>query len=357
MEVKGSRNKLIFFTLSYDESSDTLSHCVDWAKSFSNNFLEVIVVCTRHQVTVNPDPVIKVIELGGGSFLRRIKASLRLYQILAREIIPRRRQFTAMHHMSTHTLVLAGPILKLLGIPQGLWYSHSKTAPLLSWAIRWADYVFTPTSSSFPIPSSKVLVVGHGIKQMESGLIKSDDSTRDRAIAVIGRVTPIKEIEKLLIAMAFSKHVFTEIHCIGSVDDGMYRKSLQEIGSNSNVKISFLGPYTRDELLIRLSRYGFAFSGTRNSIDKAPLEAARLGVVVISSNIELMDASGVTSWMRFQYPQLLGFNSLQHQIEFFSHVSITAEQRIHLATLACNLNNLDSLSERLSTLLVHHGKQ
>jgi hypothetical protein len=59
---------------------------------------------------------------------------------------------------------LFAPIAKPRGIPTLLWwFAHTSVTPTLRLAHAMVDGCVTPTRGSFPLPSSKLAIVGHGI--------------------------------------------------------------------------------------------------------------------------------------------------------------------------------------------------
>src|SRR5919108_662970 len=79
-------------------------------------------------------------------------------------------------HMCPIYAVLAAPLVRPLRIPLVLWFTHWRASRLLQAAERVATAVVSVDERSFPLPSSKLRAIGHGIDLSEFGC----DERRDR---------------------------------------------------------------------------------------------------------------------------------------------------------------------------------
>jgi glycosyltransferase involved in cell wall biosynthesis len=93
--------------------------------------------------------------------------------------------------------VLAAPLVRPLGIPLVLWYTHWKGHAV----VRAAEMVCTAIASvderSFPLASRKVHAIGHGIDLDEFTCTDVPGGEQLRAL-VLGRYSPAKGLETIL---------------------------------------------------------------------------------------------------------------------------------------------------------------
>ena len=115
---------LIIYNLETDLDSQVLAAAHDWVEAFAAQVDKVFVYSTHVGRTNLPANVV-VKELGGGSFLKRLVGLFRLYKSFA-IALKHQSSVCMFHHMSPRTLLFVGPLYKIAGIKQGLWYSHSK---------------------------------------------------------------------------------------------------------------------------------------------------------------------------------------------------------------------------------------
>ena len=155
-------NRIFIFNLETNLDSHVLAAGHDWIEAFSHHFDTVEVYSThvkRTDLTAN----VRVKELGGGSPYRKLKNLYRLLKVIPR-IWKYRDNAIVFHHMSSRTLAVLGLPVRLMRIPQGIWYSHSKA----DWSLRigstFADMIFTSTEYAYPLRSNKLKFIGHGIK-------------------------------------------------------------------------------------------------------------------------------------------------------------------------------------------------
>ena len=219
---------LIIYNLETDLDSQVLAAAHDWVEAFAAQVDKVFVYSTHVGRTNLPANVV-VKELGGGSFLKRLVGLFRLYKSFAISL-KHRSNVCVFHHMSPRTLLIVGPLYKIAGIKQGLWYSHSKKSPSLKYSQVFAHRIFTSTPSAIPISNSRVRYVGHGIKS-QSLLDALNSSTKKReGILALGRIVPVKNIELVISAISKSKYKDLQLTCIGPhLSESEYVKSLTDL--------------------------------------------------------------------------------------------------------------------------------
>ncbi len=322
-----------------DESEPSLRFTQDWVNEFSKHFNEVIVYATHvgiHKTNNN----VQVIELGGGSAFRRILALFRLVTSLPRAVRYRRRTIV-FHHMSTFTTVFPGCLLRICGIKQGLWYSHSKVDKFLRIGALNMDAIFSPHRDAFPLKDSELPLhfSGHGVsnKFVQNNQKDMCLSLKIKILSV-GRIARIKKLEKLI---EFCGQLESKIkdriilNFVGSIDDNDYLIELQQLANTYVLPVHFTGALKTEEVIEYYKESHFYYMGTPNSVDKAALEASFLGCIPISSNSALQDLTGVKN-LFWKSPQFLG--SPSQQFNYF--VKLTESELKEISSTICNTSRM-----------------
>ena len=104
-------------------------------------------------------------------------------------------------HMCPIYAVLAAPLVRPLGIPLVLWFTHWRESRLLRAAERVSTTVATVDVRSFPLQSRKVRAIGHGIDLSEFACTPGRDGDGLRLLA-LGRYSPAKGLDVVLRAVA-----------------------------------------------------------------------------------------------------------------------------------------------------------
>jgi glycosyltransferase involved in cell wall biosynthesis len=287
---------LILFNLSMDMNDPILKFIQDWVGEFLKHYDEVFVFAT-HVGIYRQHPNLKVKELGGGSAMLRLRAIFRLIMI-SPFIYFKRSEIVVFHHMSTITTIFPGILIKMFGIRQGLWYSHSKADKFIEKGAHFMDAIFSPHKESFPIKDKSLPVhfSGHGIN---SPYVKIYNNKRvyDSEIVIlsVGRVARVKKLEMLIETcgkMTTKVRNRIRIIIVGPVNDEHYILELKLLADQNSVRTDFLGSMKTKTLVESYSSSHFYYMGTPSSVDKAALEASFFGCIPLSNNHALQDLSG-----------------------------------------------------------------
>lgn len=232
-------------------------------------------------------------ELGHGKLRRAAMFYRQLWRVEQREEID-----ACFAHMIPIFAVLGAPLLKAKRIPTTLWYTHRSTPPLLRIAEKVVDRIVTASQESFRIPSSKVIVTGHGI---DTRHFVPASEPRPQAqpfrITSVGRIAPIKRLEIFLEAIELLVDRYgpdsLRVRIVGGAypHDSTYAAVLQRYMRENDLgsTVAMVGPvsykdvvreYQQADLFVNLSETG--------SLDKAVLEAMSCAVPPISSNVALL---------------------------------------------------------------------
>ncbi len=306
--MKGDRDVLVIFNLETNLDSQVLAMGHSWVEKLAeNDFQKVFVYSThvgRHQLPTK----VTVVEIGGGNFFKRMRALYRL--TLASVIILRNaNRAVVFHHMSVRTVIFPGLLFKLFRIPQGLWYSHSALPTSLKLALKVVDLIFTSTIGSTKIESNKLRFVGHGIDYTaypeKDEILKIDKS----GIVSLGRIAKVKNLDRLLISGSMEDS-YPKVTFIGPVEKGSSLvKDLKSMADKAQVELDFLASIPHKDVASVLSGFAFYYSGTPWSVDKATLEAASVGCIVISEQQPAKELTGMAEeWKRLGFEKDLKIN-------------------------------------------------
>lgn len=341
-----ARKNLIIYNLETDSNSVVLATAVEWIRELSFHF-ENVKVFSTHTGTFNLPENVVVTELGGGTHAKRIHS---LYRLLKSTLVVRRRRdWAVFHHMSSKTLAILGPIYRVRGVRQVLWYSHNHEPKHLRATYNFANSIVCPTSNSFPIMTKKVAAIGHAIPFSELKLTNNLDR---HGIVHVGRLVRVKHIEDLIEEVSrIPKTKTPKISLVGPVPDEFYKQELIARMEEKYLEFEVLPPTNYLELRASLGKFKFCFSGTPKSVDKAALEAALSGCFVVSNSYETLDLTGMLDiWERLKIkpPQ-----SLADQIIILSALAPGVEESLRdsLIRTARKRNGIEETIERLVAIL------
>lgn len=348
VSMKRLKNQLLMFSLSMGDKEGALGHVQSWAIEMSRYFDETILVVTRDQSKTNCSEYFQTIELGGGSVKKRTIAIFRLAALIPL-ILRNRKELVVFHHMSTYPLYILGPLIRICGIKQILWYSHSMKAKFLGWGLFWVNFVLSPTKETFPISSKKVIPTNHGVnfRPFHSNILNQ----RSKSILVVGRVAPIKKIEQLLIAISNLPIAYREVRVIGYEQDPKYLMFLRNMAKELDISISFEGVFNEKQLNAMYRASKILFTGTPRSIDKVSIECATQGCIPVTTNQNVHQIINLREWCIESGLVDLTTLSIQAQIDYLFSVDISEEFREKLGNFAYSKNSLEALCATISGIL------
>lgn len=349
-----SRSKLIVFNLETDLDSQVLASAVSWIDELSKSFEEVHVFST-HVGRNNLPENVTVSEIGGGSFLARLRAVAFLIKS-ARLVKDKPSSWTVFHHMSSRTCFLLGLYFKLMRVRQVLWYSHSHASWDLILGYRFMDVIVTPTPSAFPLKSSKVRVTGHAIKPPSLNL--DFESVHRSGIISLGRITKVKNLTKLSSTLKdLQKNELSQLRratLVGPIgEDEDYAQEVFAEFSKLQIEFDFTGALSHENARERLNQNSLYFTGTPKSVDKATIEAAMAGCFVVSETIEALELSGMIEVWR-----LCGYDTpppLNIQISTLLSLNEekTAEFRKMVSKSSIEMNRIETTIGKIALSLIN----
>jgi glycosyltransferase involved in cell wall biosynthesis len=281
---------LIVITQRVDEDDPALGATVAKLRALAARVDELVVLALDAVPTELPANV-RVKTFGAGS---RRGRGLALAKALAPEL--RSRPVAVLAHMSPVYAILAAPLTRPLRVPLLLWFTHWRGSRTLRLAERLATRIVTVDRRSFPLASSKVVAVGHGIELGDLPPARSGDGVL--RLLALGRTSPAKGLDTILDAVE-RVDATVELEIRGpSLSDEERRQRDHLVARGARVEPpvpqSEIGSvYAGADVLVNNMRAG--------ALDKVVYEAAAAGLPVLVAS-EGFDAlvAGIEPPLRFR---------------------------------------------------------
>jgi glycosyltransferase involved in cell wall biosynthesis len=189
--------RLIFVTQQVDPEHPALAATIPKIRALAARVDEVVVVADRSVSGTLPANC-RTSTFAAAS---RVGRGLRFENAIVRELARRPRPAAVVAHMCPIYAVLAAPLVRPLGIPVLLWFTHWHRSRTLEAAERLATAVVSVDRRSFPIDSPKVRPIGHGIDLGEFPCRRNGRVTTDFRVVCLGRYSPAKGLETVVRAL------------------------------------------------------------------------------------------------------------------------------------------------------------
>ena len=186
--------KLVFVTQQVDPDHPALAATIPKIAALARRLDEVVVLADSAVPGALPANC-RVRTFGAGSKAGR---GLRFERALAGEL--RQRPLGVVAHMAPVFAVLAAPLARPLRVPVVLWYTHWHASPTLRVAARLVNAIVTVDRRSFPLDSSKVHAIGHGIDLSEFECVSREPHEGLNVLA-LGRYSEAKGLDVVLRAL------------------------------------------------------------------------------------------------------------------------------------------------------------
>ena len=217
----------------------------------------------------------------------KIGRGTRFAAALAREL-PGLRGGAVVAHMCPIYAVLAAPLVRPLGVPLLLWFTHWRASRLLQAAERVSTAVISVDRRSFPLPSDKVGAIGHGIDLSEFSCLPPR-SGNDLRLLALGRYSRAKGLEVVLRALAeVEERIALDVYGPAlSDDERAHRVELErlvrELELGARVKLA--DAVRRSQVPELLTSHDALVNNMRaGAPDKVVYEAAASCLPVLASN-------------------------------------------------------------------------
>jgi glycosyltransferase involved in cell wall biosynthesis len=264
--------RLVFITQQVDPDHPVLAATLGKLRALAARVDEIVVLADG----VAPADVPANVHTRSFGAATKAGRGARFEAALAQELRPRPDAVVA--HMCPIYAVLAAPLVRPLRIPLLLWFTHWKPSRLLMLAESASTAVITVDRRSFPLPSPKVIPIGHGIDVADFRCVERAPAERLRVVA-LGRTSPAKGFETIARAAALAD-VDLELRGPSSTDEERAeRKRLASLGAHVQEPI----PYA--EIPALLERKDVLVNNMREgALDKVVYEAAATCMPVLASN-------------------------------------------------------------------------
>jgi glycosyltransferase involved in cell wall biosynthesis len=280
--------RLVFVTQQVDPGHPALAATVPKIRALAERCDEVLVLADRVIPGTLPDNC-RSRSFGARTRLGR---GLCFELALVRELVRRPKPSAVVAHMCPIYAVLAAPVARPLGVRVLLWFTHWKATRTLRLAERLSNTVVSVDRRSFPLDSSKVLAIGHGIDVDE---FEPQHSARDengmRAV-MLGRYSPAKGLETAIraVKLAVDGGLDVRLEAFGPAlnpAERAHRAELErligELGLEKRVALRHA--VLRSEVPEVLARADVLVNNMEaGAPDKIVYEAAASGVPVVASN-------------------------------------------------------------------------
>ena len=276
---------LLLFNLAVDADDPLLSFGLTWIARLAAHFERIDVLTMRAGRVVVPTNV-TVHSIGKERGLSEPARAVVFYRRLA-ALLHARRYSACFAHMMPLFVAMGAPLLAAARIPITLWYTHRSAGWSLRAALPACRRVVTAAADSFPIPTPKLRVLGHGI---DTDFFAPNEaiSPIERRVVHVARLMPIKHQATLLRAVA--QIAGAEAYLVGAIppqQDHSYREHLerlaQELGAADRIHFAGALPpegvraaYWEAAAAVNLSPPGL--------FDKAALESMAAAVPTIVSS-------------------------------------------------------------------------
>ena len=184
--------------------------------------------------------------------------------------------------------VLAAPLVRPLGIPLVLWFTHWRASRLLKMAERASTAVASVDRRSFPLASRNVTAIGHGIDLAEFPCV-TPEARQELRLLALGRTSPAKGLDVVVRAVAEAgDDVRLDAHGPSLSDEERTHRAdlerlVRELGLEERVRIGDAVP--RAEVPQLLANHDAFVNNMRaGAPDKVVYEAAASCVPVLASN-------------------------------------------------------------------------
>jgi glycosyltransferase involved in cell wall biosynthesis len=301
-----------------DSGHPSLGHQFSVVTQLAKNFSSVEVLTTSYSGESLPSNVsVTTIPWKPGKPFHNAR---RLWLAFLKVCMTRKPNFV-FSHMSPLSSIAVASLARLCRIPHILWYAHAHRPRSLQLAVSLVDAVVSSTTGSFPLKTSKLLLIGQGVDARL--FTKPDTSLASRFDMVYaGRMDSSKNVMLIVSKLAELKTRFPDIR-------------LTLIGNGSSIFVNDTNrdwvtakeSVRRDNLPEQLSKHGTFIHAFIGSLDKVLVEAAMMQLPIISINPEFLREFETFSPSDFE-------TSLDHQLSnYFVQNSANINQVV--------LNNLE----------------
>jgi glycosyltransferase involved in cell wall biosynthesis len=290
----------VVITQRVDPDDQALGATVPMLRALAERVDELVVVALSAR-NVSLPPNVRVRKLRSSARLAR---GAELAAVLAPEL--RRKPVAVLAHMAPIYAVLAAPLARPLGVPVLLWFTHWRASSLLRVAERVSTRVLTVDRASFPLPSRKIVPVGHGIDvDAFAGAGEPPDDGVLKLLA-LGRTSPAKGLMTIVEAVGALDELPVSVEIRGpslTREEREHRSELERLVSKRGLsgRVDISEPLDRREIAGLYGRIDALVNNMRaGALDKVVYEAAATArpVLVASPGFDSL-VEGLEPSLRF----------------------------------------------------------
>jgi glycosyltransferase involved in cell wall biosynthesis len=277
--------RLVFITQQVDPRHPALAATVPKLRALAKRVDELVVLADGAVPGVLPSNA-RVRRFAAPT---KVGRGARFEAALAAELLQRPDAIVA--HMCPIYAVLAAPLARPLGVPVVLWYTHWHASPTLRAATVAATAIASVDRRSFPLDSTKVRAIGHGI-EVDEFPCRGHEATDVLRLLVLGRYSPAKGVDVVLRAVrrVVDGGVDLRLHARGpalSPLEQRHHAELMELVNELRLedRVELGGPIERVHVPELLAAHDALVNNMRaGAPDKVVYEAAASCVPVLASN-------------------------------------------------------------------------
>ena len=281
---------VLVFNLGMDAAHSELGHATAWVNELARRSDHVSVI-TMFAGQLAVDDNVTVHSLGKELGRSEPERLVEFYR-LVRRVVREQRIDACFAHMAPLFTVLFAPVARRHGIPVLLWYAHPTVTPTLRVAHALADRCVTASRESFPLPSDKLYVVGHGIDTQRFTPPADVDGSYEHTALAVGRITPRKHLDEIVEAVAIlerERDQMLRLELIGgpsTAADHEYVARLRRSVTALRVEhlVRFRGPIPFSDIPSCYHRGMLSLNASDTALDKAILESMASGCIPVSRN-------------------------------------------------------------------------
>lgn len=278
--------KLLVLTQKIDKNDPVLGFFHNWVFKLSKKFEKISVICLEKGQYDLPDNI-KVYSLGkesGRSKIKYVKNFLNLILGLYKEYD------SVFVHMNQEYILLGGFIWKILRKKIYFWRNHPNGNLFTYVSVFLSNKVFCTSPYSFTKRFKKTEIMPVGI---DTSIFNTDGlDQKEKSILSIGRISPIKNVEKMIDAVILldNRRENFVLDIVGdpvNTEDYEYKKMLLNKGEALIKKgvLNFITAVSQKEAAILYKKHSIFVNLTPSGgMDKTILEAVLCGCIPVVSN-------------------------------------------------------------------------
>ena len=182
----------LMITRKLDLTDDRAGFMMQWVNALAARLDHLDVICQENAHPVLP-PNVRAYSMGKESGQGRTAQAWNLTRHLAR-LTP--QADGVFCHMMPRYVIFDAPWARLYRKPLVHWYTHRTASRELRMARQLATHIMTAAPGSYPLPTPKLIVMGHGIDTSLFPHAGQEGSPPE--VVTVGRLSRIKGQDRLL---------------------------------------------------------------------------------------------------------------------------------------------------------------